>query len=201
VKDFRSHLFRGLDRWAVVRAVGELLVTPGGPEGVGVDPGRSVPDFSGRSRRSTPRLAEPIDAFVLRVIANKLSEPEAAALLIDRGCENMAELQLQAEALRKRLKAAEDDYKQGFINGRVLKETTDQINHDLGDIEAKVLDANNAHIFDGVPLGTEDVDAALRTLPLQRQQAIIRALVRVTILPGDRGIRKFDPSTVQIVPV
>jgi hypothetical protein len=146
------------------------------------------------------RTAEPIDAFVLRVIANKLSEPEAAKLLIDDGCENIAQLQLQAEALRKRISVAEDDYKQGFINARLLKETTDHINDELVSVEAKMLDADRARIFDGVPLGSADADAALRTSPLERQRVIIRALVKVTILPGVRGVRAFDPKTVRIEP-
>ena len=53
-------------------------------------------------------------------------------------------------------------------------------------------------MFDGLPLGTPEVDAAVRTLTPDRFRAVIDVLVEITVLPVGKGGNTFKPERIRV---
>jgi len=142
----------------------------------------------------------PVDAFVIEVIAERLSRPDFAALLApDKAA--VKPLTDAARNLRRRLEIADNDYAAGEINAKLLKKTQATIMAELSGIESKL-----AAMTSGAALGNlaaaADPAAAFRAASIMGQRAIIDALctVRLQRVPRGRPGRgcTFDTSSVII---
>lgn len=144
------------------------------------------------------RSARPVDAYVLAVVRGRLALPDLRDLLVrpvDRSA--LTALVTERKDLRNRLAAFEADYDAGLIDGRRLHAATDKTQARLDAIrreEAKLLASTGP---DSV-LAAPDPVAAFDAAPLAIRQRVIDSLVKVTLLPGTRGSRTFDPATVDL---
>ncbi|WP_431240441.1 recombinase family protein [Mycolicibacterium aichiense] len=164
--------------------------------GSGITTTTKLPNYQCKHCHKVSRNAKKTDGLVIETVVGRLSEDDAVELVIDTTREDVAELQAQADALRAKIKAADDEYIDGIIDGRLLAARKEKLNAELTPIKVQLEDADRAEIFDGV-IGADDVDLAFRELPLDRKRRIISALVTVTVNPTGRG-RRFHDEDVDV---
>ena len=142
------------------------------------------------------RTAKPLEQLIIALVVERLSQPDFAEFLTNRDGTDMAELRHRAAALRAQITDAERDYDEGLIDGRRLKARIERVNEKLAPIEAQLTDTNKAHIFDGL-IGVEDVAGSFDNLALDRQRAVVAALLDITLLAAGATGPKFNPTTVR----
>jgi hypothetical protein len=96
-----------------------------------------------------------------------------------------------------RLESIENDYDEGVIDGRRYQVASEKIREQLAEAYAK-----KAALVGGNSLAEvirSDAPArAFTEASLGVKRSIIDALVTVTLLPGKRGVKGFDPDSVRI---
>ena len=153
------------------------------------------------------RDAAEVDAYVTKVILERLSRPDARELLAPDKAVDTAELHLRDAALRERLDGLAAAYADGAIDGRQLREGTERIRTQRAEVEAKLAASARGSVLAGV-VDAPDPAAVWEGLDLDRRRAVVQVLVDVVILPARRGRRPgwrpgesyFDPATVVITP-
>lgn len=143
------------------------------------------------------RSLKMVDDMAIEAVVARLSRPDAAELTVDRTRPDLAELQATASALHAQIKQAETDYNDDIITARDLKAKRDKVNEKLEKVNARLLDAHKAHIFDGV-IGAPDVRKAFLRLGLERKRNIVSALITITVNPTGKGA-KLIKNDVAIV--
>ncbi|WP_433079440.1 recombinase family protein [Dactylosporangium sp. CA-052675] len=146
------------------------------------------------------RLAEPIDAWVRRLVAERLGRPEAVDLLKE-GDDRMdvEDLRSTAMTLRHRRESAVKMWARGVLDDQELETAKREIAAELAEAETKLAEAGRENAL--VPLlAADDPVGEWRAMEGQvdREQAVIRALTTVRLLPPHPGRRKFDPDTVDV---
>lgn len=151
------------------------------------------------------RMAEPVEAYVIDVVTSFLANAkgEDGALVLPSilaGAEG-DELAAEADRVRgriERLRAAfladdEGDADEYATTSRALRER-------LADIERRLLERMRAAEL-GDLLGNPDARAVWDALTLERQRRVLRALpLRVVVHAPGRGVRTFNPASVEVVP-
>lgn len=145
---------------------------------------------------ATP-LARGVDEFVTAVLAKRLSRPDAATLLAPAPADT-APLRGEIAALRARLANFENDYAEGVITGRQLREASEKVTAALtkADRELRAL-APGGTTLGGV-LTAPDPTAAFLDASLMGRRSVIDALCEVRLMRGTRGSKTFDPNTVRL---
>lgn len=149
---------------------------------------------------SLSRLAEPVDSWVRRIVADRLGRPDARDLLNsgnDNGVDVEA-LRTQAMTLRQRRDSAVKMWARGVLDDQELETAKREIAAELAEVEVKLAEAGRENAL--VPLLTaEDPVAEWRKMEgrIDQEQAVVRALTTVRLLPPPLGRRKFDPDTVE----
>ena len=139
-----------------------------------------------------------VDEMIVGIVVAILSRPDAANLLITEKRDDINELRDKAVALRARQDEAAAMYADGEIPASQLKIVNTKLAASLAEVESKMVDANKTRVFDGL-IGAPDPRVRFDGLPLDRQRAIVDALMTVTILPTRPG-RYFDPTSVRVEP-
>lgn len=160
-----------------------------------------VSAWSGNRYRCRPgahvnRSQVPVDSFVEAVLRERLSRPDLAGLLVDRGTDTapyLAEIDRQKRLLRR----AEDDYRAELIEGPLYKTTRDAARTALRQAEDVLADLTSASPAAAV-IGAPDPVAAYTEADLMGRRGVLDLLMTVRLLPGTRYLRTFDPETVQI---
>lgn len=141
-----------------------------------------------------------IDAFVIDVIAERLSRPDFATLMAPAEAD-VAPLTDAARKLRRRLEVADNDYANGDIDAQLLKKTKGRITAELQQVESQLATMTNTAAI-GNLAGAADPAAAFRAASVMGQRAIIDALAEVRIRRAPKGRRvkgwEFDPTTLVI---
>ncbi|MGU3651621.1 recombinase family protein [Mycolicibacterium sp. A43C] len=166
---------------------------------VGSTVSHNRPVYCCRSCNGISRHQALTDEWVRAHVVARLARPDAAELLVDRKREDTAELRNQAAALRARQDELAGLFAAGDITGSQLKTATAALTAQLDGVESRILDANRTRVFDGL-IGVEDVDARFKALPLDRQRAVVAALVSVTIMPGQPPRGRFRTELVEVDP-
>jgi len=143
------------------------------------------------------RAAEPVDEYVAAVVVERLSRPDAADLLVDRHRPDVGALRTEAMSLRGRLESLAVDFADGCLTSGQLRTATERVRGRLGEVELALADAGRVSVV-GPLVQAADVQAVWVGLDLDRQRAVLDALVTVTLQPPGRGTRTFRPETVQI---
>ncbi|MFC7657983.1 hypothetical protein ACFQV8_18450 [Pseudonocardia benzenivorans] len=147
----------------------------------------SVGAYRCRASGHLKRKADPVDRLVERVIVERLSRPDAATLLVPDGAvTDTAAMHTRASALRARLDELGTLYGSGVIDASQLAAGTAEIRRQLDDVEGELARAVSASPMAGI-VGTDDVAAAWAAAPIGRRKAIVRTLVTVTLLRGQKG--------------
>ena len=160
-----------------------------------------VSTWSGRRYRCRracyARSAEPVDAYVLRLVRERLARPDLADLIAPDNSAEVGELRAEVARLRERLKQTENDYDADLIDGRRYHTKREKINAELAQCEAR-----RARLRRGrggalaAVLSADDPVATFNDASLMFQRSVVDDLVVVRLLPVPQGRRGFDPATV-----
>ncbi len=144
------------------------------------------------------RAAEALDALVFAVISDRLARPDVHELVANEdGLPDPEGLRTEAVALRLRLGEAADSFSDGLISRPQLEKITRRVNDRLGDVEAALASSARGSTFAGIVNASSPVKA-WQTAGIDRQRAIVRELLTVTVLAsGKRGVA-FDPDLIRI---
>lgn len=135
----------------------------------------------------TARATRALDRYVAELVVARLSRPDAVDLLTPSGNEvDVVALSAKRTALVERQNEAAGLFALGKLTGAQLASATAVLNTEIATIDGKLAEAASISPLAGV-VGAADVQAAWDDLDLDMQRAILRTLVRVTILPGRRG--------------
>lgn len=145
----------------------------------------------------TAPLARGVDEFVTAVLAERLSRPDTATLLAPAPADT-APLRDEIAALRARLANFENDYAEGVITGRQLREASEKVTAALAKADREL----RALVPGGTPLGgvltAPDPASAFLDASLMGRRSVIDALCEVRLMRGSRGSKTFDHNTVRI---
>jgi site-specific DNA recombinase len=142
------------------------------------------------------RAGEPVDDLVTRHVVERLSQPDALALLADDSRPDTDGLRAEALALRGRLDSLATEFADGNLTASQLRVATERLRAKLADVEARMVTGSRASVLAEL-VRVDDVAVGWEALTLDRQRAVVDVLMTVTILPAGRG-RGFDPDTVRI---
>jgi len=172
-------------------------VTSGGAARTRVDGSRPTV-YRCRTRKHVTRDAAPVDDLVSRIAVERLSRPDAAALLVDDDAPDAGELRAEAQTLRSRLETLAVEFADGALTAGQLRAATERLRSRLTSVEAAQARTGRAPVLGDV-VGADDVQKAWNGLPFDRKRAVIDTLMAVTIDPEHvRGRREFDPRLIRI---
>jgi hypothetical protein len=161
---------------------------------------RTGPLYRCPSQRHFSRLAEPVDLWVTRHVLMRLGQPDAPELLVDRDRPDVGELRSQAVALRARIATTRREFAaDDTLSPSELREILAEQRGRLAKVEAAMADAGRVDLL-GPLVAAEDVRAEWDAYARSRQRLVIDMLMVVRIWPPGRGARRFDPTTVEIIP-
>jgi site-specific DNA recombinase len=141
------------------------------------------------------RSVEPVDAYVVDVITGWLARPDAAEIFAPKSIDTKA-LSVEVAKLRALIAAAERDYDEGLIDGRRLKGRRDALLPKLDSIERELVGASTSNRLAGL-VGNPQAREVFDGLSLDRQRAVVDAVVNVTILPTTGKGGAFDPTLIR----
>ncbi|MEU0411707.1 recombinase family protein [Streptomyces griseorubiginosus] len=150
------------------------------------------------------RSEEYVDAWVGEVVIARLNLPDAADVF-GADEEAAAAERGKAEALRRRLTEAADDYAEGILTREQLTRITNQLKPKIADHEAeakRLVPQNAALLNELVGVSLEAAEAAWGALSVVQKREVLEVLnVRVRILPTGRRGPGFDPDYVEVLAV
>jgi DNA invertase Pin-like site-specific DNA recombinase len=136
------------------------------------------------------------------MVSRRLAKPDAVDLLkaeLHDAAESEA-LRTEENTLRSRLNEIADERADGLLTGAQAQRATLRINEKLAAIERQQQDQERLRVFDGIPLGTPKVAAAIQALSPDRFRAVIDLLMTVTVMPVGKGRHVFDPDRMHMEP-
>lgn len=141
------------------------------------------------------RSQGPVDHFVEHVVMARLARPDLAELMA--GNVDTAPLLAEVERQKRRLRRAEDDYRNELIDGALYKSTRDEARIALRGAENALSAATSVSSTSAV-LRATDPAAAFAQAHLQSRRDVVDLLMVVRLHSGHRYSRTFDPETVHI---
>lgn len=151
-----------------------------------------------RERRGhLARAAEPIDELVSAVVIERLSRPDAVALLEDRTAPDIGVYRERADAIRHRLDDLATALADGLLTLPAVRRASGELKKELAKAEAQIASLSRADVLAPF-VGGVDVRAAWEAADLGAKRAVIETLMTVTILKPLRGRQTFDPATLAI---
>lgn len=137
---------------------------------------------------------EYVEPWVLALIGDRLSRPDAADLLNAEQHDSAEAEQIreQVRALNERLAGLGRDHGNGLLSALQVKEASDVINAQLAGIEDQRRDRDRQFTFDGIRLGTPQAAEDVLALTPDRMRAVISVIVEITVerVGKSAGIRK-----------
>ncbi|GJO36598.1 serine recombinase [Mycobacterium marinum] len=139
------------------------------------------------------------DEFIRGLVCARLARPDAKELLIDRDTPDIDKLTGEANTLRARITELGTAFADGDLTASQVRVATQRLQDKLGDVEIRMASASAKLVFADVPLGTDRVHEVFTRLDLDRQRAIVDAILVATVMPvGKRGRVPFDPERIAI---
>jgi site-specific DNA recombinase len=142
------------------------------------------------------RIAASIDALVLRVLRQRLAQPDLKDLLAEKDDPKARAVADEIKRLRTRLVTVEADYDADLIDGRRFKVKTEKIRSELAVAEAAQIRSAASSGAASV-VAARDPVAAFDGAPLGTQRAVLDFFCTVRLDPARRGY-KFDAESVRI---
>ncbi|NBH01955.1 recombinase family protein [Amycolatopsis sp. SID8362] len=144
------------------------------------------------------RLAGPIDELVRAVVCARLDDQGVKLLpkTVDRApiMEKLAMLEARAEEAAALFGDPESGY-----TAEQFKATNARLRPEIERLKRELAELSDGSALEGVA-DAPSPSRAFLAKTIERQRAIIGALVTVTILKAPRGRHAFDPETVEILP-
>lgn len=138
-----------------------------------------------------------LNEYVVGLVVGRLSEPDAAELLVVRPEVDMSKLAQEANALRARLAELADLVETGDLTAAEFRPRRARLVDRLASIEADMTAAAGTSPLAGIA-GRTDAEEVWAGLDVPRRKAIISALMTVTVLPAGARGQKFRPDRVRI---
>lgn len=150
-----------------------------------------------RAKKCVSRKAEPVDELVAAVVVARLEQPDAADLLTPSNDPDLGVYRARAGAIRGRLDDLATGLEEGVLTLAAVRRSSARLRSELADAEARIQSGTHADVLR--PLVTApDVGKAWAAADLQQRRAVVEILMRVTLLPPERGHQPFNPETVRI---
>jgi site-specific DNA recombinase len=143
------------------------------------------------------RLEKNVDHLVTEIIIERLSRPDVVDLFAARDHDDIADARQEAAALRERLDQFYNSAAEGEITAAALGRIEARLLAAIADAETRAVAASVPEVLRDIA-GQPNARARWEALTMPQRREIIRVLVDVRILPGKRGGKSFDPSTVRI---
>lgn len=140
------------------------------------------------------RHRERVDEVVMATIAARLSRPDAASLL--SSTVDVADLRQRVTELRDRRDGLASLLAEGLLGAESVRVQARKLGEQIEGLEREIAAAEGSSPLTEV-IVAEDVETALRGLPLLRLRDVVRVLCDVVILPAGKGVR-FSPDQVRI---
>ncbi|MET7890619.1 recombinase family protein [Streptomyces mirabilis] len=169
-----------------------------------------IPAYRCRTGKHVTRVAAPLDEHISNLVLVRLSRPDAASVLLppSRPAERREDLAASANALRAKLDGFAADYAEDLITRQQMLDGTAMTRQRLEGVEAQMAAQAQQSVLASLPLGTPKVVEEWPDYHLDKQRAIVDALMTVVILPAPRGrpvgfqpgVTKtyFNPDAVRI---
>lgn len=194
--DRRTNTNRTARRWLLSGLAG-CERCDGRPVGItGLNGGAAyscLPTRGGCSRRWK---ADRLDAWVGDLVAARLARPDLANLLPREpaGGLDVAALRTEASAVRLRLTAVAEGWAVGELTAAQLRAATAKLKARLAEIEGSLADVGKSGPLAGL-VAADDPVVAWRSLDdVTRRQAVIRALMTITLGAPQRGRAPWNPE-------
>lgn len=137
------------------------------------------------------------DDLIRQIVSARLAREDAKELLIDRDTPDLDALGAEANAIRTRRDELAAELADDTLTPSEWRAIRERLTARLDEIESRMTDAVQARVFDGIPLGSERVFDIVKGMDVDRQRAIVSALLYATVQPvGKRGRVPFDPERV-----
>jgi DNA invertase Pin-like site-specific DNA recombinase len=149
------------------------------------------------SRGHISRRRDHLDDYVTRLVIERLSQPDAADLLVDQNRPDVDMLRAQSQAARARLDEIAAMFGDGELTRGAYLTARAHAQERLTRAETAMADAGRLSVL-GPLVAAEDVRAKWDGLDLDRQRAVIDALMTVTAHSPGRGRQPFNPDTVDV---
>lgn len=160
--------------------------------------GRRYPSYRCQSPHGGGRRAETVDQYVEDTVVERLERDDAEDLLLPAPDDvNVAGLQAEAEQIRRRMKNLGGLFGAGQLELEPFTEGMDTARAQLDGVTVQLARAATRDPLAGL-VGAPDVRKAWKALGLDRQRAVLRSLVEVTLRtprPGrmpDGGYFDYD---------
>lgn len=141
------------------------------------------------------RTGSHIDKFVMDLIAARLSQPDALKRV--PVVENDKGVDTAISEQRARILRAQHDYDEELIEARDLKRVRDAAEARIAELEAQRF-ANASGGLAPV-LGAEVPSIAFKEASVTVKREVIDTLCTITLKPHRRGIKGFNPESVEVV--
>jgi DNA invertase Pin-like site-specific DNA recombinase len=148
-----------------------------------------LPAYRCRTGKHVTRVAAPVDEHVTNLVLVRLSRPDARAVLLPpaRPTDKREDLAATANTLRGKLDGLAADFAADLITRQQLHDITALTRKRLETVEAQMEAQAQQSVLASLPLGTAKVADEWPGYHLDKQRAILDALMTVTILPSKRG--------------
>ena len=185
-----KYLLSGIARCGVCGGPMRVLV-------VGKD-GRKQDSYVCQEKYHVRRMREPVEDLVTEIVLQRLSQPDARALLTAGDDTATQALREQAAAVRARLDSAADAYADGTIDGQQLTRITAKLRPDAERLDQLVKAASTAPDLEDI--AGPDIRKRWESIPLSRRRTVIQLLLSIEVMPMPAGSPRgvFDPATVRL---
>lgn len=171
---------------------------PGRPKAGESKPPRAVGysiTYGCRVCRGSTMRAEHVEPLVFGMVAARLSRPDAVDLI--RSTQHDAEVAAKLRQDRLVLMARLDEIADMLADGELTREqaarATARTKDKLAALNIQDTDQERMRILDGIPLGSDEVEAALGDLAARepdRFRAVLNVVCTIRVLPIGKGRRK-----------
>lgn len=141
------------------------------------------------------RNAAAVDEYVLSVLVERLSRPDARGLLGRRSTVDVSSLGDERSALRGRLDGLAEAFAAGDIDRQALAAGTKRLRAQLEDVEQRIAEASARDAL-ALVLSADDVAEAVAALPQDVARQVVAEVMTLTLVrvgtgrrPLDRGVR------------
>lgn len=158
------------------------------------------PDHGGCGRLTV--TAQPLELMVADLVLYRLDTPELADALAGRASidDRARALSEELDEVQSRLEDLATEYARGEITRREWKAARVVLDGRQQAIQRQLSQTTQTNALHGLPGNGSALAESWGTLNLDRQHAIVKALVdHVVIRPGTAGVVALDPARVEVV--
>ncbi len=142
------------------------------------------------------RQGEALDEYISDLVIERLSRPDAIELLNDRP--DVHTLHARRDVVQARLNELARQFAAGTIDGAQLASGSAELRKSADSIDAQIVAARIADPLADLVLAGAQIREVWGQAPADVRGRVIDSLMRVVILRSPKGLRRFDPSTIQI---